>query len=290
MAKFAKYAQEVDQQGQTNIFSSFEEEGLNDLQTFSLKKIPSASLMERLNREKEYLGMYVSSHPLKGLRKYLSKKINLIESITKKDISRTVKLGGLLAKAKKVFTKSGAYMLYGELEDPTGRIEIVVFPKVYNQYQDIFVEGNVVILEGRLDLRSQALQFSCNAGKAISLESMIKNAQAAGVYDAKEKMNRKPKIIEFETNKPIYENTDIPQESPPPELTEEWKENPYIIRLPSSIGMDRLNKLKQILLSNQGERKVEIHLENNQEVKRIKVPFGIHVSTELEKMVQEAIS
>src|SRR4029079_3937078 len=160
MVKFAKYAQESVQQGQTNIFSSFDEEDLSGLQTFSLKKVIPATLMERLSREKEYLGMYVSSHPLKGLKKYLAKKINLIEALTKKEVGKNIKLGGLLNKAKKVFTKSGAYMLYGELEDPTGRIEIVVFPKVYHQYQNIFVEGNVVILEGRLDLRSQALQFS----------------------------------------------------------------------------------------------------------------------------------
>lgn len=289
MVKFAKYAQEVDQQGQTNIFSSFEQEALDGLQTFSLKKVQSASLMERLNREKEYLGMYVSSHPLKGLKKYLSKKINLIESLTKKDIGHTVKLGGLLAKVKKVFTKSGAYMLYGELEDPTGRIEIVVFPKVYHQYQNIFQEGQVVILEGRLDLRSQALQFSCNAGKAVSLESMIKNAQEAGVYDAKEKMNRKPKTIDF----PTAEEYGVPEpagEPPPAEISEEWKENPYIIALPANINIENLNKLKQLLLEHQGERKVEIHLQNQRETKRIKVPFGVHVTPELEQLVTQVVA
>ena len=102
-------------------------------------------------------------------------------------LGKKVTVGGLLARVKKVFTKAGSYMLYGELEDPTGRIEFVVFPKVFAQFQHLFEEDNIIIMEGRLDHRRDTLQFSCQSAKSVSLESMVQNAREAGIYDEKEK-------------------------------------------------------------------------------------------------------
>ncbi|HLG26050.1 MAG TPA: DNA polymerase III subunit alpha, partial [Candidatus Gracilibacteria bacterium] len=155
MSSFAKSSQEINAQGQESLFGGMD---ASERQThFNLKKTEAAGSMDKLKWEKAYLGLYVSGHPLRGLRKYLSKKVNLIDSLGKKDIGKRVTLGGLLTRMKKVFTKGGSYMLYGELEDPTGRIEIVVFPKTYSQYQQYFQEDVILIMEGRLDLRSGSL-------------------------------------------------------------------------------------------------------------------------------------
>jgi DNA polymerase-3 subunit alpha len=280
LTRFAKSVQEVSAQGQTNIFSDMEDE--NSVSNLKLKTTTPATLIEKLNWEKDYLGLFVSGHPLKGLKKYLAKKVNLIESLTRRNVGKTVKLGGLLMKMKKVFTKAGAYMIYGEIEDPTGRIEIVVFPKVYAQYQAYFTEGNILIMEGRLDQRSGNLQFSVNNAKAVSLDSMIKNAKESGIYDEKEKIVRKTKVIEdIKVSEELHEEEELPLVSGAG--NEEWMENPYTVNVPAGASDEDLRKLKLLLLGHPGDRKAEIVIG----ARTIKLPFGIKADEELEKGIKE---
>jgi DNA polymerase III subunit alpha len=282
MSQYAKTMQEGSSQGQTNIFANMEDTTTSaDLK---LKKVTAATLSERLGYEKEYLGLFVSGHPLKGLRKYLGKKVNLIDTLTKRQVSKTVKLGGLLTKMKKVFTKAGAHMIYGELEDPTGRIEIVVFPKVYAQYGECFKEGQIIIMEGRLDLRGNGLQFSCNSAKTVSLDSMINNAKELGLFDEKEKMKRKIKV--FDTSDDVKAVDPMEEKLPyAPEPVAEWKENPYIIEVATGTATDKLARLKALLLEHPGERQLELRIGQ----KQIRLPFGISVTDELESAIKELL-
>lgn len=289
LAHFAKSAQEISLQGQTNIFGKMED--LDDkFFAFQLPKVVPATRMERLAGEKEYLGLYVSSHPLRGLKKYLAKKVNLIDDITKKNLGRNIKLGGILNRIKKVFTKSGAYMLYAELEDPTGRIEVVVFPKVYNQFQALFKEGQILIMEGRLDLRANGLQFACNTVKALSLDSMIAKAKEAGLYDEKEKMSRRQKVFEKTAEVKAFDPMEELYIAPALETrVEDWQENPYVITIPGNADLKKLNELKAVLQAKPGERKVEIRVKNGAGIKRIRVPFGVEVNDEMETAIRSLL-
>lgn len=286
MVTFAKSAQEMSAQGQTNIFGAMEDTDDAEASTFHLKKVIAATLMERLAGEKEYLGLYVSSHPLKGLKKYLAKKVNLIDDLTRKDVGRTIKLGGLLNKMKKVFTKSGAYMGYGELEDPTGRIEMVFFPKMYHQYQELLKEGHIVIVEGRLDSRANGLQLSCNSVKVVSLDRMISNAKEAGLFDEKEKMSRRQKVLEKNVEEKNFDPMEELYTPPVSQVPQEWKENPYVIFLPSNIDLNTLGRLKTALLEKPGERKVEIQLKNGTNIKKIALPFGVEINEDTEQAIK----
>lgn len=283
LVQFAKMSQEMSSQGQASLFGGMEDQTSS---TLKLPKVVPSTLMERLNFEKEYLGLYVSGHPLKGLRKYLGKKVNLIDTLTQKNVGKTIKLGGLLTKAKKVFTKSGSYMMYGEIEDPTGRIEIVVFPKTFAQYQPYFIEGQILITEGRLDNRGGNLQLSCNNAKSISLDSMIENAKEAGLFDEKEKMIRKMKVLEVAPVR-TFDPMEDPLAPPPASamLNTDWKENSYEIKVPATVNMEILKQLKTILLSYPGERKVELLLTGGATEKRISLPMPVKVSPELEQEI-----
>lgn len=290
MVRFAKAVQDEAAQGQTNIFGVMDE-GEPPQQTFKLKQVKPATLIERLNWEKEFMGLYISSHPLKGLTRYLAKKVNLISSLTKRNVGKPVKLGGLLTNSKKVFTKSGAYMLYGEVEDPTGRIEMVVFPKTYSQFHDLFKEGQILVMEGRLDLRNNGLQFSVNSAKALSLDSMIANAKEAGLYNDKEKITRKHIVIEAEkeVREDPMDESDQLYSAPPPPPADEWKENPYIIEIKDNTDANKLAILKTLLLANQGDRKVELHIGSGDNAKKIKLPFGISLTESLETELKNLI-
>lgn len=292
MTDFAKATQKVSSQGQTNIFGSMEDDVSS---AFKLKKSTPATFMERLIWEKNYLGLYVSGHPLRGLRKYLSRKVNLLGTLTKRQIGKRIVIGGLLTRARKVFTKSGSYMLYGEIEDPTGRIEIVVFPHVYHQYQSYLQDDKILILEGKLEVRG-SVQFLCQTVKSVSLDTMIENAKAAGSYDETEKITKKQKINDVILNELKSNDSDEKENSDEDALGNAVdkksivnEDEPYIIGIPKTADAEMLRKLKGVLTQNKGNRKVEFHIADGVSVRKIKIPFGIEISDDLEDLIKSVL-
>jgi DNA polymerase-3 subunit alpha len=175
-------------------------------------------------------------------------------------------------------------MLYCELEDPTGRIEVIVFPKVYTQFAPLFKEGQILVMEGRLDLRTNNLQFSCNNVKSVSLESMVNNAKEAGLFDAKEKMKRKVKVFDsMVEGKEIDPMDEMPLL--PPQNSGDWKENPYVIEVSAKTPMEKLEMLRSLLIQHPGERQMELHLGN----KEIKLPLGVNLTSDLENEIRELL-
>lgn len=288
IVKYARYTQESRKHGQIDLFDLLEVSEKAKQVTWRLKKVEPVARMQKLKWEKEYLGLYVTSHPLQGLKKYLSKKAVLLEQLTKKDIGKTIKIGGLIAVTKKVTTKQGVYMMMATLEDPTGRINVIVFPKVYHQYADAFREDQIVILEGKLDFRRGEYQFICEAAKIISLEKMIESAKADGFFDEKEKLLLTPKksVGHIEKND---KNDEDPGASPP-EIAIEESAEAYVIELQEHISPEVLTQLKQILTGRKGSTLVEILIHEKNRIKRIRVPFGVHVDEDLKNSIREILT
>jgi len=242
-----------------------------------LKLIPAApqTLMERLNGEKIYLGMYVSSHPLKGLGQYFKKRVTLMSAITPKHIDKRIKIGGLMTKMKKVMTKSGAYMAYIEIEDPTGKMEVTVFPRTFDRFQSFLKENQVLILDGKPVSRRDGIQFNCEEIKAVSLETMIKNAKDQGLFDEKERLVKKTQQQEY---------TDFSASPENPTESNNASENhaSFKVKLPPNFNPQNLAQLKIILNNYPGSQKVELQIENNGVIQSVPTAITVMVSEALE--------
>jgi DNA polymerase-3 subunit alpha len=148
---------------------------------------PPATSAEKLAWEKETLGMYVSSHPLAGLRKYIGKKAQLIATLTPKDADKHVTIAGIEEGLKKIMTKKGDTMAILTLEDPTGKIEVTLFPKTYAEAASLFGRPDtVLVIRGTLDQRGGQLQLRAEALKKASLSTMVKRAKEEGFFDEEE--------------------------------------------------------------------------------------------------------
>ncbi|MBI3332042.1 DNA polymerase III subunit alpha [Candidatus Peregrinibacteria bacterium] len=146
-----------------------------------------ATPVEKLKWEREALGLYVSSHPLAGLRKYIGKKAQLIANLSHKDAGKTVTLAGVEEGVKKLTTKKGESMAIVQLEDPTGKIEVTLFPRTYADAQHILGQPDtVLVIRGTLDLRAGQLQVRGDAIKRASLSTMIAHAKEEGFFDEEE--------------------------------------------------------------------------------------------------------
>jgi DNA polymerase III subunit alpha len=141
------------QNGQTNLFTLMNKGSQNQQQeNIPLPEVNEFSDQEILTMEKETLGFYLSHHPLDDYHAKLSQIVTTDSSqlyrIT--DKSHLV-LGGIITGIRRKTTKNGNMMAYFLLEDLEGTIDIIVFPKTFEDFKEAIREEKVVIVEGRLD-------------------------------------------------------------------------------------------------------------------------------------------
>ena len=117
---------------------------------------------ELLAQEKEMIGIYISGHPLEKFKDAIQRQTN-INSIQIKDLNgenagkfkdgQNVKYAGTITSVKKKYTKRNTIMAFVTVEDLYGSAEIVVFDSVFSRCDNILVEENIVLVEGRLSIK-----------------------------------------------------------------------------------------------------------------------------------------
>ena len=140
--------------GQSSLFGMIEEP--HPALKPSLRQLPTPSTMEQLAWEKETLGIFVSGHPLAEVTEALARTGAVaVRDLRDLEDESPVKIAGLVTAVRRTLTKAQAQMLVATVEDTTGAIECVVFPKQYADLQARFVEDAIVIVGGRLRLRER---------------------------------------------------------------------------------------------------------------------------------------
>ncbi len=140
--------------GQMNFFTLLGEEHKAGPEIPNADELPAD---EKLLREKDVIGFYVSGHPMAG---YASLSQNLgcmsIFDLTDSDEyadNAKVSVLGIITSVKKKVTRSNAEMAFITVEDTSGNIEALLFPKTVAANSDLLINGTIVLLNGRLSLR-----------------------------------------------------------------------------------------------------------------------------------------
>ena len=113
------------------------------------------SLIDKLSWEKELLGIYVSGHPLDA-HEALAKKAKLsLAQIKEHPQSGTlIILPVLVLVVRTILTKSGEKMAFTTVEDKTGSIEAVVFPRLFKEHAAAIVPGACFLAKGKVSVRN----------------------------------------------------------------------------------------------------------------------------------------
>ncbi len=146
--------------GQLGLFDFMGEDAVDEVDEPlpPLAELPASQL---LAMEKDITGLYISGHPLKEYEAIvphlhvtpLEQLLTHAEEHGDKADGETVRLFGSLGSVRTKSTKKGATMAYATLEDLTGNIDLLVFPKPLARYGDLLHDGAVVTVGGRLSLR-----------------------------------------------------------------------------------------------------------------------------------------
>jgi DNA polymerase III subunit alpha len=138
--------------GQSSIFELGDEPAANGPKHHDPIPLEEWEKRERLAYEKESLGLYVSEHPLTGIREALRRKTDcqIVELERRRD-GDVVTVGGLVGALKQLTTKKGEPMVFMRLDDLSGSVETVVFNSVYGASRDLLEPDRTLVVKGRVD-------------------------------------------------------------------------------------------------------------------------------------------
>lgn len=143
-------------EGQGALFDETEMEKSNSSSAprIDMDAIDEAPKEEILSWERELLGLYLTEHPLAKFAARLSQvsssQISDLESLTSH--SKSVRLGGIISAVRTTLTKvRQEEMCFLKLQDLTGTIEVIVFPRVFKESRHLIAADKIVLVSGKLE-------------------------------------------------------------------------------------------------------------------------------------------
>ncbi len=137
------------------------------LPALRLEKAEPASQMQKLAWEKELLGLYISGHPLDAHKNFLEKTNTTIQKAKGLPPGATTVVYGLIEDVRPILTKNGDKMAFVHISDYTGPIEVVFFPKTFNEVKDTLIPGACVGVKGKLSVRNGEVSILSDKIKKI---------------------------------------------------------------------------------------------------------------------------
>lgn len=156
--------------GQNSLFGSTMQMG-----KLKLRNVEPATKEEKLVWEKEHLGMYVSSHPLEGYRQVLS-TLDAYKNLNLDRLGQNVVMGGIVSRLKRTLTRKNDPMAFFTLEDLTGSVEVLVFPKVLEKSLPFMENDRIIQVSGRLSDKDEEFKLIAEEIKELPSDALYQMA------------------------------------------------------------------------------------------------------------------
>ena len=133
-----------------------------------LQEAPPLPPLQKYAWEKELLGLYVSGHPLDAFQDMLQGK-NDIARAKKVNLNRKSVVAGVVEAVKTILNKNGEKMAFVKISDKNDTIEAVIFSDIYHKYQNLFEEGKVLLIKGKLSKKNDEINILAEAAKELKI-------------------------------------------------------------------------------------------------------------------------
>ena len=169
--------------GQDDLFGLALDEGsAASSASASVKDVPEWDEAHRLRAEKEALGLYLTGHPIEScmseLEQYTSGRISEVTTAGERDLrsarrgrrEKRVVVAGLVGDVRERVSQRGGRMAFVTLEDREGRIEARLFGEVFEQYGQLIVADEILVVEGQLVYEEFSDSIRLNAKRLLDLD------------------------------------------------------------------------------------------------------------------------
>ncbi|NLI91897.1 MAG: DNA polymerase III subunit alpha [Peptococcaceae bacterium] len=183
--ELAQNRQKDMESGQISLFD-LDRELDDDLQIPEIEEFEEGEI---LKMEKEYIGIYLTAHPLLAVQDLMKRSTSSdIAACLESEDEKKVILGGIINSYRQTITKKGEMMASFLLEDLSGMIEVLVFPRLFSETVGLD-NDQIVIVHGRYYTNEEEKKIF--AEKIIPIEQVLGSAQASASLDQKENTGTK---------------------------------------------------------------------------------------------------
>jgi DNA polymerase-3 subunit alpha len=257
--QFHKERQREEASGQFNLFAVSGPSAEVSSGSLILKKAPPAQKRDMLAWEKELLGLYVSEHPFREFSVQLGERITPIAKLHEFKKEKKVRIGGVLTLSKKILTKNNEPMVFAKIEDLSGSVEAVVFPRVLTDLPGCWEVDTPLVVMGRPQEKEGEMK--------ILVETAFILTQENAAEIAREESSWKP-----EAPKPVETSAD-----------------PVNIHLRANLPETILIRLRKIFDSHAGQHPVYFLIDDFDGQRRIKTSSKIAWSEEVVRLLEELL-
>ncbi|MDD5338295.1 MAG: DNA polymerase III subunit alpha [Dehalococcoidales bacterium] len=265
----AQREQRLRETGQSTMFDLFgksTEVPLAELE-LSAADVPDR---EKAFWEKELIGVSFSEKPFSPVFSNKNPDTKFCEEITAELDGHNVVLAGRVISARYLLTKDGRSFASTILEDFSGQVEVMVWPKVYAETGDLWIEGNELVVQGKVRVREDNAQVSCDnvrlyqppqEGEEVIVKELHKKPEAAP---------QRPMIVTIDNRRVLTIN---------------------IHQTDDEAGdLERLGKIVNLLRSYNGRDEVRLNVINGGGAVPLKIPsLQTGYSQELEQRLVELV-
>lgn len=258
--------------GQFNLFASTSD-GQRSTSLF-LKSAPPAPKREMLAWEKELLGLYVSEHPFREYAQKLGGMLIQIADLANHKKEKKVRVGGVVTLSKKILTKANDAMLFAKLEDTSGGVEAVVFPRVLTETAACWDVDKTLIVSGRPQEKDGEMKLLVETAFELTpqnIEEVVGDKKEAGSGKPEDSGASEATVDERRSTSGV----DAPQS-----LTIHLRAN-----LPETV----LIHLRRLFDQNHGTHPVFFLIDDFEGQRRIKTSSRIVFSDEIVRRIEEIV-
>lgn len=238
---------------------------------------------EMLQWERELLGLYLSAHPLDKYDAYFAEQTMPIGSLSKEMDNKTATVGGVVLDARAILTKSGSKMAFVKIEDKSGEIEIIVFPRTYEEVGEKLVQDVVLKIKGKINAKDRDGRLMDEL-KVIADEITVVTPDELAAYKSTGKNMKLPKASASVAaniapqEKIIYKPIEDAPKAPPR----------LYVHVKDPNNHDALLKLKQTFNSYPGSHEVVLVLGEDKK-SAMRMPFTVEPHDDLRTVIAELL-
>ena len=186
----------------------FDDTGELDLK-LEVQEFPEWPKKELLEFEKLNLGLFVSGHPLDDFKEEWKKTVSLDLSRPSSNKDEEYQLMGILSQIRVISTKKGAKMAWAQLEDFKGSIELIFFPKTYEQYGHLLMDDVVLGIKGEVEINDgvakvKVKEVSPPGGLAQVRSLTFHVAMKTQAYDEKSLLRMRDFLMDYPGASSLY--------------------------------------------------------------------------------------
>jgi len=189
--------------GQIGLFG---EEEVETMDNMLLPNVPELPTLELLRLEKELIGFYVTGHPLDAYRETLQ-HLTPLSKLNEENFrdGMQVTVGGIISDNKLRTTKNGDRMANFILEDFTGSLNVIAFPKCYNGSANEIKDDNLVKISGIVKLDEETPRIFANFVEKLAKIKPEVHIFIDKDHDTKEKQQELGKIFaQYPGDNPVF--------------------------------------------------------------------------------------